>query len=360
MFKRVNNVFVPDITPEQAAVEGGIRAAFNGREAQFAGLDAGAVAGMSSAALLRELTYRAKPGMVGNASPIPLDAWRRIDQRSTLIQRDILVVFATLAAASSTPVSMGDLVSFFPQISDSGEATVTMDGRQTGRSDQAYVKYVGTPVPIIGAEARMGWRQMEVVRKAGMTLPDESIANNVRKVSEKLEDLVLNGDANVVVNGATIYGLRNHPNRNTFSHGLTLASATGVQWLAAFTAMVNALVGDNAFSKVTVFLNYSDWLYTTLTEFTANYPKKIIASLREIEQVANIIPASKVPANNIIGVAGLDTGGWGTILTGMGVTTRPKNRANPEDDYVWSTIASAAPQFRTDYNGLMPVAHGTT
>lgn len=302
----------------------------------------------------------ANTDFIGNAAPVDIDAWRRIDSRATDVQRDILAVFNRLALASQTPLDIGDLVSYFPQTSDSGEASVSMDGRHPGRSDQALVKYAGTPVPIVSSEARWGWRQAAVNRKGRLNLDVISTENSMRKVAEKLEDMALNGDSNIVVNGMGVVGLRNHPNRNTFTHGLTLASSTGAQWLTAFTSMINGLIGDNAYGRVTVFLNWGDYTAASINEFAAGYPKTILMRLKEIEQIEEIIPASKVPANNIIGIAGLSTGGWGTILSAMPMVSRPKARVNAEDDYVVSVMAAAAPQFRVDYDGRMPIVHGTT
>lgn len=306
------------------------------------------------------LAAAASMAMVGNASPVPIDAWRRIDARATRVMRDVLAVYNRLAMANSTPVGMGDLVSYFPKISDSGEVHVSMDGRSEGNADAATIQYEGTPIPIIDSFARFGWRQMEVIRKGQAQLDVDTIANHQRKVAEKLEDMVLNGLSSIVVGGSTIYGLRNHPNRNTGTHGFNLNStATGANWLTAFNQIITLLVGDNAFGKVTVFLNYSDWLYASINEFTAGYPKTILQRLREIEQIADIIPASKIPEDNIIGIAGLDTADWGSILSAMPMVTRPKARHNPEDDYVFGVMAATAPQFRVDDNGRMPVAHTT-
>lgn len=329
-------------TPEQAAAIIASREAFDRTQVAMAANSASA------------------PMVVGNAAPVDIDAWRRIDTRATVVQRDVLAVFNRLAAASQTPLDIGDLVSYFPQVSDSGEVTVTMDGRKTGRSDQALIKYAGTPVPIIGSEARFGWRQAAVNRKGAVMLDTITIENHLRKGAEKLEDMVLNGESTVVVGGNTIYGLRNHPSRNTGTHGFDLNStATGANWLTAFKQIIDLLIADNAFGRVTVFLNYSDWLYASVNEFTAGYPKTILQRLREVEQIADIVPASKIPADNIIGIAGLETGAWGSILSAMPLTSRPKARQNPEDDYVISVMAAAAPQFRTDYDGRMPVAHTT-
>lgn len=297
--------------------------------------------------------------LIGNASPVPIDAWRRIDSRSTQIQRDILAVFNKLSMANSTPVGLGDLVSYFPKVGDSGSVSVTMDGRHVGSGDAATVQYEGTPVPIFTGETVMGWRQMEVVRKGQTQMDAESVANDVRKVAEKAEDMVLNGLSSIVVNGATIYGLRNHPQRNTGTHGLTLQSSTGAQWLGAFEDLLQKLVADNAFGRVSVFLNYGDWLYADVNEFTSGYPKTILQRLLEIQQVAEIVPCSKCTANEIIGVAGLATGAWGSMLNAMPMVTRPKMRQNPEDDYVFGTMMAAAPQFRVDADGRTQLAHLT-
>ncbi len=301
----------------------------------------------------------AHASLVGNASPIPLDAWRRIDSRGAAIQRDVLAVFNRLAAADQTPIGVGDIVSFYPQVSDSGEVHVSMDGRSEGNADQANVKYVGTPVPVFDSYARFGWRQMEVMRKGAGGIDTSTIANHQRKVAEKMEDVVLNGLATVSVNGNTIYGLRNFPERNTGTHGLTLATSTGAQWLTAIYATLQKLVADNAFGRVTVFLNYGDWLYASVNEFVAGYPKTILQRLQEIQQIAEIVPASKCTANEILGIANIATGEWGTILQAMPMVTRPKARANAEDDYVFGVLCMCAPQFKSDYEGKSQLVHMT-
>lgn len=333
-------------TAEQELAINAARAGFLARETQIAA----SLAAMGEGA----------SGLVGNASPVPLDAWRRIDSRGAMIQRDQLAVFNRLAAANTTPVQIGDLMSYFPKISDSGEVHMSMDGRSEGRGDQALVKYEGTPVPIIDSVATFGWRQMEVFRKSGLMLDAETIANKQRRVAEKLEDMVINGASNVVMAGQTIYGLRNFPNRTTGTHGLTLASSTGAQWLTAVSQLITLLIGDNSFGRVTIFLNWSDYTYADINEFTAGYPKTILQRLREISSVADFVPASRMPANNLVGINNLETGEWGSILSAMPMTTRPKFRANPEDDYSFQVMAAVAPQFRSDYADRSHIVHTTT
>lgn len=299
-------------------------------------------------------------GLEGNSLAIPLDAWRRIDSRAQQIARSKLAVFNALAKASTIPVSIADLVNYYPQVSDSGEVLITMDGRNGAKADQAVTKYVGTPVPILTTNTRIGWRQMEVIRKGGGQIDTVSIANGQRKVAEKMEDMALNGVTGVNVGGDTIYGLRNLPARNTFTHGLTLATATGAQWLAAVKQAITAALGDNQFGRITLFLNIGDYTAADTTDYAANYQGTILARLRAISQIEDIVPASSVPVNEILGVVDLNGGEWGGILSAMPLVTRPKNRIEPEDDYVFGSMAAVAPQFRSDYIGQSPFLHGTT
>lgn len=301
----------------------------------------------------------AQATLVGNAAVVPLDAWRRVDARGVAIQRDVLAVFNALAQANSTPVGIGDLVNFYPQVSDSGEVHVSMDGRGDGNSDQASIKYEGTPVPVFDSFARFGWRQMEVMRKSPSGIDTDTIANHQRKVAEKMEDMAINGLSSIKVNGSTIYGLRTFPQRSTNTHGRDLNGATGAQWVEAFKVLVNTLIADNAFGRVTVMLNWGDYTYASMTEFTAGYPKTILARLREIEQIAAIIPASRIPANDMLGIANMSTGEWGSVLNAMPLVTRPKARQNQEDDYVFGVMSAVAPQFRSDFDGRSQIAHLT-
>lgn len=337
------------LTNEQQAAVMGWRRAFNARQSRMGEATAAAFAGNAAAM-----------EFAGNALPIGLDAWRRIDTRAKMLARSRLAVFSALAAASTIPISIADLVNYYPQVSDSNEVVFSLDGRIQAKADQAETKFVGTPVPLVTTTAKMGWRQMEVLRKGGQFLDTTTIANGQRKIIEALEDLVLNGKSSINVGGDTIYGLRNFPQRNTGTHGLTLGSSTGAQWLTAFKQLITLAIGDNNFGRLTVFVNYGDYTYADTTDYSASYSGTILKRLKEIAQIADIIPASSVPANELLGVVDMDGGEWGGILQAMPPVTRPKTRHDPEDDYVFTVMAAAAPQFRADYNGQSPFVHTTT
>lgn len=303
--------------------------------------------------------YADEHALHGNSIAIPLDAWRRIDGRVQQLARSRLVVFNRLAASSTIPVSIADFVNYYAQVSDSSEVMSSMDGRNTAKADAPVIKFEGTPIPIQSANTRFGWRQMEMLKKGGMALDTVALANDQRRIAEKMEDMVINGDPKTVVGGSTIYGLRTLPARNTFAHGLTLATATGAQWLAMIKQAIAAALADNNYGRLTLFVNQGDYTAADTTDYAANYAGTILSRLRTIGQIAEIVPSPSVPVNEVLGIVDMDAGTWGGILSAMPLTTRPKTRIEPEDDYVFGVMAAAAPQFRSDFNGQSAFVHGT-
>lgn len=287
--------------------------------------------------------------LVGNASVLPRDVWGEWDRSAITVQRDVLSVFNDLAATVSRPMALGKIVHYFMTLSDSGDVNISLDGRGKAKTDQPVMDYEGTPLPIIDSELSFGWRQMLAAQTEGYSLDSDAIGNHQRKIAEKLEDMVLNGDATINVGGAKIYGMRNAPYRKTGTHGLDLNGASGAQWVSAITALINLLHDNNYYAPVTIYLNYKDWFYATVNDYAPNYAGTIFKRLMEIPGVAALVPASKVPANELLGV--VKRPDVVQILNGMPMTMRPKARQNPEDDYVFSVLAAASPQFKHDANG---------
>lgn len=313
-------------TPEQQAFILANRRDFNARQTELANAHAS--------------------GMIGNALPIPRDVWGVWDREGIEIQREVLSVFNDLSASVSMPMPIGKLVHHFQTISDSGSVNVSLDGRSKARTDQPVFEYHGTPLPIIDSTFSFGWRQMEAARSEGFALDGAGRSNAMFKVAEKLEDIVLNGDASVVVGGSQLYGLRNHPKRNTDTHGFDLNGASGANWLTAFAKLTTALYGDNFYTEPTVYVNVSDWKYARETDFSTAYPNKTIAQRVLESGIANVVPASNVAVSELIGV--VKNRRVLQVLNGMPMTTRAQFRANPEDDYNFVTMAAAALEVKFD------------
>ena len=283
---------------------------------------------------------------LGNASPLPRDVWGQWDREAVAIQRDELVMFNDLSAASQMPLPIGKLVHYFQTVSDSGEVNVSLDGRGKARTDQPTIEYHGTPVPLIDSGYSYSWRQMAAAETEGYQLDAAGRDNSNRRVAEKMEDSVLYGYPSIVVGGASSYGILNHPKRNSRSTGITIIGATGDEIIAEFIATLKLLHTANYRTPATVYVNWDDWFYMTSTEYRAGYPKKILQAVLEIAGIREIKPATRIPADTIAAVV-KDRRVY-QVLNAMPMSTRAKFRANPEDDYDFTVIAAAALEIKFD------------
>jgi hypothetical protein len=293
--------------------------------------------------------------MVGNASTLPKDVWGEWDREGIEVQRSVLAVFNDLAASVSRPIDIGKLVHYFQTISDSGSVNISMDGRGKAKTDQPLIEYHGTPVPIVDSTFSYGWRQMAAAASEGFTLDSAGRNNSMRKVAEKMEDIALNGDESIVVGGAELYGLRNHPARGTRTTGVTLNGATGAQWIEEIRATLEVLHTNNYRAPATIYVNWDDWFYAGSNEFTTGYPKTIAQRVLEMPGVAQVIPANSVPEDEIIAL--VKRSDVVQVLNGMPMTSRAKFRANPEDDYNFVVMAAAAVEIKFDADENCGVAH---
>lgn len=286
--------------------------------------------------------------LVGNAFPVPKDAWGQWDKEGIEVARDVLAVFNDLSSLSKA-VDLSVLVSYFQTVSDSGQVNISLDGIGKAKTDQPVIDYHGTPLPIIDSQMSVGWRQMLQIQRAGGNYTSAGSNNHFRKVAEKLEDLTLNGDASIKVGADQLYGLRNHPERNTDTHGFDLNGATGIQWKEAVVGGLAKQHAANFRSPSTIYLNWDDWFYASSTDYSTLYPNKTI--LQRVSEIAGVtfVPASKVPVNEMLFVC--KRRDVVEVLNGMPMTSRPKMRLNPEDDYVFQFMAAAALEIKFDAKG---------
>lgn len=283
----------------------------------------------------------------GNALTVPYDSWKVWDKEAVEIQRSVLSVFSDMASIS-TPMSLAYTIHNFETHSDSGEVNISLDGRGKARGDQPEIEYHSTPLPLIDTSFNFGWRQMMTMKASGTTLDSTAQNNAVRRLSERMEKMVLDGEPSINVGGSTIYGLRTAPNRITGTHGIDINGAAGADIVKVFKNLIQAFHAKNYYTPVTIYMNFSDWFYMGATEYTANYPKKIIDVVMEIPGIDKIVPASLVNANEVFGLC--KRRDVYSILNGMPITTRALTRLRPEDDYVFNVMAAVAPEFKFDAN----------
>ncbi len=290
--------------------------------------------------------------LLGNAYTIPRDAWATYDNDLITLQRAQLGVFNDLSSLQRN-VPIGKVLHYFSKVTDSGEVNSSIDGRSRAKADAPVIDYEGTPVPIYDTTFTFGWRDVEAARQDGgwQYLDAATRDNGNRRIVEKMEDLIVNGDTKYNVAGSQIYGLRTAPGRATGNFGnFDLVTATGAQWVSAVTKVLLGLQAKNYYGGATLYVNYGDWFAASVNDYVTAAPQNTILSrMMAIPGIVAIVPSTSVPVNEILAV--VKERRVLEILTAMPVTTMPIERKNFTDEYSFQIMAAVAPQFKRDANG---------
>lgn len=138
---------------------------------------------------------------------------------------------------------LGTLVAQYNKVSETSGANTSISGTGSGQKDLVDYDIAGVPVPVIFKEFEINQRYLESSRLLGNGVDVTNAQAAARVVGEKIESMLIAGDTSINLNGSTIYGVTNHPNRNT-------GSATG-DWgtisniVSTVASMTTALKGDN-------------------------------------------------------------------------------------------------------------------
>lgn len=145
------------------------------------------------------------------------DEWETMDADvMAAVAQPLNVARILMANGLSRPITnIGQLMTLYARGGEMTAATISMRMHASGEKDLIDQDFAGVPIPIVFKEYEIDARVLASSRLNGQGLDTTNGAAAARVVGEKVEDLVLNGDTSINLNGNTIYGLTTHPNRNT-------------------------------------------------------------------------------------------------------------------------------------------------
>lgn len=231
------------------------------------------------------------------------DEWRAIDQAVMEAARPPLRMLGAVRGAGLTSRigSLGTMVSQWYTRSEMTAASVSMSGRTTER-DLPDMKMSGVPVPIFAKEFAIDLRTLLASRRLGDGLDVTTAQEAARVVAEAMDNMVLNGATGVVVNGATIYGLRNHPDINTD----TAANYGGGDWgtstypVKTVAGMVNAANNDYHYGPFNVFVAQTQYNQAAQTFYTDGSGDTELARILRLPLVNSVTMIPQLPDGNVL------------------------------------------------------------
>lgn len=195
------------------------------------------------------------------------DEWEALDGAIVRAARTRLRLVSDLAAAGLTHRlgGIGTMISQYNAASEMTRARISMDGRSQGENDRVDYSITGIPVPVIFKPYHFGSRELASSRNSGDQIETGHAEAAARVVVEELEEMAINGASNFQFNGTLIYGITNHPNRNTGS-GSDWGTAANV--ITTVAAMIAAAVADNHYGPYVLYAARTQYNEAKNTFFT--------------------------------------------------------------------------------------------
>lgn len=307
----------------------------------------------------------------GNAaSVLPRDAWLDLDGITRRVMRDDEgQVFMADLMPLAKPVNIGKLVHLTRTSGDAGHVVRSMSGQVPVTLDKVTYDYAGNPVPIFASGYGREWREWNTLQSENFdALADdqEAITAGLR---ENMADYALDGDANIVFQGYTAYGIRTSPlsvaiNLGTAGGGanidLTSASTTSDAIDAFFTRTLGATLDANLVSRpVNIYVSPEigrnfDRSYSGSAGFKGG---SLMSYLLTNRRIAKIEVTHKLSGNEFFGF--VPNAQYIRPLVGMAVNTTTKTRLNPTDNYQFLVMGAMGLEIRADINGKSGVFYST-
>ena len=221
-----------------------------------------------------------------NETSLEDEEWEALDANvMEEVQRPLELIDALEGQGLTSDVGM-DLTEFTWQMrsGDTTEAETTMDPREAAPEDAPAFTKDGVPVPIIHAGYRIGDRELRVSRRDGRGIDTSMAEDRARAMAVAMEQQPLTGwghqlDAST---GYQMYGLLNHPDRNTL---VGSDWSVGENVKADMLSAIHLLEDDNYYSDDQPYwLLIADQQYRHLRE---DYKPAVDVSMTTEEKITD-------------------------------------------------------------------------
>lgn len=286
------------------------------------------------------------------------DEWTALDTAVIEVQRQRLNGIADLQNRNLTRNlgGLGVLVDQYEQMSDMGDADVDMSGEAEGDEDTIAYTLANVPIPVVHKAYRINKRRLEASRKLGQSIDTTQAEVASRKVRDKSEDILFNGQAGITVNGNTLYGYRTHPNRVTGSVTAAWTDETNRDILADIETMLSDADAKYFFGPFVLYVPTSYWSVLR-SDYKSYSERTYLERLRQYSEISDVKPADVLPADNIVMVQ--MSRDVVDLAIGQSVTNVEwMSKGNMVAHY--KVMAAWAPRVKSDYNGNCGVVHYTT
>lgn len=286
------------------------------------------------------------------------DEWKDIDRTVIAVATDRLVGIADLISKGLTHAlgSIGQTISLWDKSSDMTQAAISMSGVTKGEKDTPAYETAQVPVPIIHKEFSFNLRRLAASRIHGESLDVTAAALASRVVSERSEDMLFSGAA-IVVDGGTIFGYLNHPQRNTvaLAEQWDNPATTGQDIYEDVEAMIVAIRADNYYGPFTLYIpgTYEGVMDRDFAPGSGDI-RTVRQRIMQISGIKEITVVDRLPNHNVVLVQ-LARDIVDLAIAQDITTVQWSNDGGMSEEF--KTMAIWVPRVKSDFDGRSGVAH---
>lgn len=286
------------------------------------------------------------------------DEWKDIDRRVIAVATQRLVGVGDLISRGLVHNlgSIGNTIAQWQRSSDITPAQVNMSGVSRGEKDTMNFDTKAVPVPVVFKDFEVNLRRLAASRLMGEALDTSMSDMAARVVAEASEDMLFAGRA-IQVDGETIYGYTNHPDRNTASLAKqwTASNCTGAEILAMVQAMLVLLRADLMFGPYTLYIpgGYETRLDDDFAPGTSD-ARTIRQRIMQLEGISAIRVADRLAAHNVILVQ-LERNTVDMAIAQDITTVQWQTMGMLQENY--KVMAVWAPRVKSDFDGRSGLCH---
>lgn len=286
--------------------------------------------------------------------------WKQIDDAIIKVAMPRLKLVGDLRAAGlsySIPNGMGKTVLQTENMSDIGDASVSMDGMRENANDRPLFDLQNLPLPIIHKDFSFSARQIQASRNGGSPLDTTMAELAGRKVAEEAEKMAIGVSNNDLYKyaGGTIYGITDYLYRLT--QVLTSPEASG--WngetlLAEVLEMKATAFASNHYGPYVLYVS-PNWDKYIDNDFKSMGTISIRKRLKEIDGLTDIKTLDYMTGYDMALVQ--MTSDVIRVVIGMDiVTVEWDSHGGMLKNF--KVMAIMVPQLRADYNEQTGIVHG--
>lgn len=291
-------------------------------------------------------------GLKWKGTALPVDAERMLEDlviQTTLRKRNAVSDLIAAGKVRSLP-DIGVLTDVWKRVSDQGAAEIAMNLAGGPTFQRQTFDTAGVPIPVIQSRFQFEARELLAAARSGSPLDTLHVIRAAEKVAEAEEDMLINGNTNVVVNGLNIYGYRTHPQRITVT-GSDFGTVANV--FSTFNSAMDAARQANVDGEYVFYVAPTQY-GQMIPDHKADSDKTALQRALEIPGIRAIKYNAFVPDGQAVGVN--MTSPDVDLAIAQNVTSVPWESEGGALQS-WRVFSAMAPRLKADQANQLGVIH---